>query len=147
MKEQTIMKISNLRRRRTLILMMLTCLLLLPEYATAQAVKSRRRVAGKTSGFVQPVRDPARLIIRRIPTLGNNVIVDLYLDGAPFAAIGYGHTYDGILPPGRHVLSVLAGPNPKWPTPTQIVVNVRSGQTYTFIAVGDGSGSLTLAGG
>lgn len=144
------MKIYNHHCRSTLIVTMLTSLLLLSEYATAQAVNSgvkSGRAGGKTSAFVQPVRDPARLIVRRIPNLGNNVIVDIYLDGAPFAAIGYGHTYDGILPSGRHVLSVLAGPSPKWPTPSQIKLNVRSGQIYTFTAVGDGSGSLTLIGG
>ena len=144
------MKTYSYHRHGALIVMMLTCLLFLGEYAAAQTVNSgvkSGRVAGKTSASVQQVRDPAQLIIRRIPTLGNNVIVDLYLDGAPFAAIGYGHTYEGTLPPGRHVLSVLAGPGPKWPTPSQIVVNVRSGQIYKFTAVEDGSGGLTLAGG
>ena len=144
------MKTYSYHCRGALIVMMLACLLFLNEYAAAQTLTSEAhlgRLAGGTSAFVQPVRDPARLIIRRIPNLGNDVIVDVYVDGAPFAAIGYGHTYEGILPPGRHVLSVLATPRPKWPTPTQIIVNVRSGQTYAFTAMGDGSGSLTLVSG
>jgi hypothetical protein len=141
---KTIMK--NYSYRGALMGTMMTCLFL-SEYAAGQSRAPDAqldRVAGRTSAFVRPVRDPARLIIRRIPTLGNNVIVDLYLDGAPFAAIGYGHTYDGILPPGHHVLSVLATPSPKWPTPSRIILNVRSGETYSFTAMGDSSGSLTL---
>jgi hypothetical protein len=134
---------------RGALITMLAGLLFLSEYAAGQTVTTNApldRAAGRTSAFVRSVREPARLIIRRIPTLGNNVFVDLYLDGAPFASIGWGHTYDGTLPPGRHVLSVLATPSPKWLTRSHIVLNVRSGETYTFTAMGDGSGSLTLVG-
>ena len=72
--------------------------------------QSRRDIfAGST--FTRRGNDPARLIIHRIPNLGNQVIVDLHVDGAPVASIGYGHTYKGFLRPGRHVLSVRATPN------------------------------------
>jgi hypothetical protein len=87
---------------------------------------------------------PARLIIQRIADLGNFVYVNLWVDGVPVAAIGYGQTYEGLLPPGRHVLSVLPTPDPKWPTPSQMILDVRSGQTYNFTADGDGSGYLIL---
>jgi hypothetical protein len=90
-------------------------------------------------------RAPARLIIRRIADLGNTVYVDLWVDGAPVAIIGYGQTYEGFLPPGRHVVSVLSTPNPKWPVPSQMILDVRSGQTYNFTADGDGSGHLIVA--
>jgi hypothetical protein len=126
---------------------MMACLLFLNEYAAGRPMPpdiQSDRLAGRTSAFVQRVRDPARLIIRRIPTLGNDVFVDLYVDGAPFASIGWGHTYEGVLPPGRHVLSVLATPSPRWVIRSQIAVNARSGQTYSFTAMGDGTGSLTL---
>ena len=88
---------------------------------------------------------PARLIIHRIADLGNNVFVDLSIDGAPVAIVGYGQTYKGLVPPGRHVLSVLATPNPKWPTASQMILDARSGQTYNFTADGDGSGRLVLS--
>jgi hypothetical protein len=112
---------------------MTTCLFL-SGYAANQAMSSDAQLG----------RAPARLIIRRIPDLGNFVYVHLRVDGVPVAAIGYGQTYEGLLPPGRHVLSVLATPDPKWPTPSQMILDVRSGQIYNFTADGDGSGHLIL---
>jgi hypothetical protein len=94
----------------------------------------------------QPGQAPARLIIRRNPNLGVNVIVRLWIDGQRAGSIGYGHTYEGFLAPGHHVLAVLASPNPRWRTPWQLPVDVRSGQTYGFTAVTDGSGNLILDG-
>jgi hypothetical protein len=143
---KTIMKRYSYRSRNALILMS-TCLLFLSRYGTSQAMSSdaqSRRVAGSAS--VQPVRDDARLIIRRIPNLGYNVIVDLYVDGVAVPPIGYGRTYEGFLPSGRHVLSVLPTPSPKWSTPWQMTLDVRKGQTYSFTAMGDGSGHLILNG-
>jgi hypothetical protein len=142
------MKRYSYRSRNALILMT-TCLLFLTRYGTSQAMSSdaqSRRVAVAGSDSVQPVRDDARLIIRRIPNLGYNVIVDLYVDGVAVAPIGYGRTYEGFLPSGRHVLSVLPTPSPKWSTPWQMTLDVRKGQTYSFTAMGDGSGYLILQG-
>jgi len=93
-----------------------------------------------------PSQAPARLIIRRNPNLGFNVIARLWIDGQPAGSIGYGHSYEGFLAPGHHVLAVLASPNPRWPTPWQLPLDVRSGQTYGFTAVTDGSGNLILDG-
>lgn len=95
---------------------------------------------------VQPAKAPAQLIIRRNPNLGFNVIVRLWIDGQPAGSIGYGHTYESFLAPGHHVLAVLASPSPRWPIPWQLPVDVRSGQTYGFTAVTDGSGNLILDG-
>jgi len=95
---------------------------------------------------VAPSQAPARLIIRRNPNLGVNVIVRLWIDGQPAGSIGYGHTFEGFLAPGHHVLAVLASPNARWPVPWQLPVDVRSGQTYGFTAVTDGSGNLILDG-
>jgi hypothetical protein len=93
---------------------------------------------------VQPFNGAARLNINRIADLGNFVIIRLWIDGMPAASIAYGHTYEGLLPPGRHVLTVLAGPNPRWWIPSQLILDARSGQNYNFIAMGDGSGRLIL---
>ena len=94
----------------------------------------------------QPVGAPAHLIIRRNPNLGSNVIVRLWIDNVPARSIGYGHTYEAPLAPGHHVLAVLASPNPRWPVPWQLAVDVQSGRTYSFTAVTDGSGNLVLDG-
>ena len=127
---------------RNVLILMTTALLFFSGYATSHAssnAQSRRAVTRSA----QPVRGAARLIIRRIPDLGSFVYVDLYVDGVAVASIGYGRTYQGLLPPGRHVLSVLPTPNPKWPRPWEMTLDVRSGQTYSFTAEGD-SGYLTL---
>jgi hypothetical protein len=130
---------------RSALILMVTCLFF-SGYAVSQAssdLQSRRAVV-KGSAFVQSANGAARLIIERIANLGNFVYVDLYIDGAPAAAIGYGSSYEGLLPPGRHLLSVLATPDPRWPTPWEITVDVRSGQTYRFTAEGGYSGDLIL---
>jgi hypothetical protein len=140
------MKTYSYSSRNALVLMT-TCLLFLITYAASQAIGANpqpRRTTVAGPGFVQPGNDAARLVVWRIANLGNFVYVDLYVDGVPAAAIGYGSTYEGFLPPGRHVLSVLPTPNPKWPTRSVMILNVRSGQTYSFTADGDGSGHLIL---
>jgi len=70
-------------------------------------------------------------------------VIHLSVDGVPVALIGYGRSDEGLLPPGRHVLSLLPTPNPKWPTPWQMTLDARSGQTYSFTAIGN-SGFLIL---
>jgi len=94
-----------------------------------------------------PSQAPARLVIRRMPNLGVNVIVQLWIDGQQTATLGYGHTYHGSLAPGRHVLAVLATPRSRSPIPWEMPLNVQSGQTYIFTATGGPSGNLVLASG
>ena len=110
-------------------------------------------VAGQAMGAdprsrhaVAPSQAPARLVIRRIPNLGANVIVKLWIDGQSVAALGYGHTYEGALTPGRHVLAVLATRS-RSPIPWEMPLNAQSGQTYIFTATGGPSGNLVLASG
>jgi len=94
-----------------------------------------------------PSQAPARLVIRRMPNLGVNVIVQLWIDGQQTATLGYGHTYHGSLAPGRHVLAVRATPRSRSPIPWEMPLNVQSGQTYIFTATGGPSGNLILASG
>ena len=139
------MKTYSYSSRNALILMT-TCLFFLSTYATSQAMSyeaQSHRAGAAASAVAQPVEGAARLIVYRDPGLGNFLIAHLHIDGVPVAAIGYGRTYEGFLSPGRHVLSLLPTPNPKWPTPWQMTLDVRSGQTYTFTAMGD-SGYLVL---
>ena len=93
-----------------------------------------------------PSQAPARLVIRRMPNLGVNVIVQLLIDGQQTATLGYGHTYHGLLTPGRHVLAVRATRSSS-PIPWEMPLNVQSGQTYIFTATGGPSGNLILASG
>jgi hypothetical protein len=140
------MKTYSYSSRNALILMT-TCLLFLSTYPASQAMggsdAQSRRAGVPGSAVMQPVNGAARLIVSRDPGLGNFLIVHLYVDGVAVAAIEYGSTYEGFLPPGRHVLSGLPTPNPTWPTPLGMILDVRSGQTYSFTAIGD-SGHLIL---
>ena len=141
------MKTYSYRSRNALVLIA-TCLFL-SGYTANQAMSfdaqsGRAAVAGPAS--VRPVNGAARLIIHRIANLGNNLIVHLWIDGVSVASIAYGHTYEHLLPPGRHVISVLTTPNPKWKIPWQMTLNAQKGQTYNFTARSDGSGQLILNG-
>ena len=131
---------------RNALVLTTTCLLFLITYPASQAMSSHaqsRRTGVAGPAFAQPFGGPARLIIRRLPGLGNYVYVGLYVDGVWAAAIGYGRTYEGFLPPGRHVLSLLPTPSPKWPAPWEMILDVRSGEIYSFTAQGY-SGHLIL---
>ena len=134
------MKIHHCNTRSAILLLIVS--LLFSAFAASQATAGDPR----SRHAVAPSRAPARLIIRRNPNLGVNIIVRLWIDGQSAGAIGYGHIYEGFLPPGHHVLAVLASPSPRWPVPWQLPVEVRSGQTYGFTAVTDGSGTLILDG-
>jgi hypothetical protein len=143
---QPVMKRYSSRSRHAIVLIAIC--LFLNGYTAKQALSydaqpSRAEVAPPI--FVRPVSGAARLNINRVPDLGNFVIVRLWIDGMPAGSIAYGHTYEGLLPPGRHVLTTLASPNPRWWIPSQMVLDVRSGQTYNLVALGDGSGHLILA--
>jgi hypothetical protein len=124
------------------VILPLAALLFFSAFVADQAVGADPR----SPHTVAPSHASARLIIRRNPNLGVNVIVRLWIDGQPAESIGYGHTFQGSLAPGHHVLAVLASPNPRWPIPWQLPVDVRSGHTYAFTAVTDGSGNLILDG-
>ena len=119
---------------RTLVLAM-ACFLCVTGYARAGE--------GATVG-VRSSTGTARLIVYRIPNIGRRVIVHLFVDDVVVDLIGYGQTYEGFLTPGRHVLSTLATPDPTWPYRPPTIVNVRSGQTYEFTAIGNGEGNLIL---
>jgi len=72
-----------------------------------------------------------RLIISRSPNFGWNIAVHLQIDGRDVANITQGGRYDGVVPTGRHVLTVSA----RSAQPTSIDVDVQPGQTHTFTAV------------
>jgi hypothetical protein len=106
--------------------------------ATAADLRPRRTTA---AGLITV--QPARLVIWRLADLGQFISVDLSIDGVPVANIVYGETYQGFLAPGRHVLSVVSTPDPKYPAPWQMILDVRPGQIYAFTAISD-SGKLIL---
>ena len=74
-----------------------------------------------------------RLMIKHSPILGLNVAVGVTIDGKNAGAFTKGHTFEQVLTPGRHVITAFANGR-QWDA-RQLVVNVRSGQTYAYQAV------------
>jgi hypothetical protein len=85
-----------------------------------------------------------RLIVMRVPNFGWNIVLNLKIDGRTVANVVQGRRYDHSIPAGRHVLTASAVPNTYYSQPTQTVLNVRSGKTYVFTALWDGSNRVAL---
>ena len=77
----------------------------------------------------------ARLIVSRAANFGTFQHLILFVDGVQVADLGLGQSYDAVLPPGQHVLSVSTTPQGYRRTPpTQRRVNLEPGETYAFTA-------------
>src|ERR1041385_1854263 len=131
------MQTHNYSTRSAILLLIVS--LLFSAFVTGQAMGAEPR-----SSHAAATREaPARLIITRMPNLGVNVVVQLWIDGKSTASLGYARDYEGVLTPGRHVLAVKATRSLS-PHPWQMTLNAQSGQTYIFTAGGSGSGNVVL---
>ena len=137
---------KTLNTKHTVLRLIVTCFLGAAIIGPAQAATPKPKSGRDAVATTGSSTNPGRLIIRRIPTLGNEVVVDLYIDGVATSAIVYSQTYEAALTPGRHVLSVIAGPHPTWPVRSEMTLDVQNGQTYSFTAASNGSGNLILRG-
>ena len=54
--------------------------------------------------------DDARLVVSRAANFGTFQYLILFVDGVHVADLGLGQSYDALLPPGQHVLSVSTTP-------------------------------------
>jgi hypothetical protein len=63
-----------------------------------------------------------RLIVQRAPNFGNELAVQLSIDGIKVANIPRDQHYEGASSSGRHVLTVLALPNTEQRRPTSVSV-------------------------
>ena len=84
---------------------------------------------------IEAQQDDARLVVSRSANFGTFQYLILYVDGVHVADLGLGQSYDALLPPGQHVLSVSTTPQIYRRTPpTQRRVNAEPGETYAFTA-------------
>ena len=74
--------------------------------------------------------DDARLIVARGANFGTFENLNLFVDGVRVANLGFLRSYEAVLPPGRHVLSV----SPRLEYCTHTIVNAKPGETYAFTA-------------
>jgi hypothetical protein len=72
----------------------------------------------------------ARLIVARVANFGTFNFLNLFVDGVYVANLGYLRSYEALLPPGRHVLSVT----PELEYCTHTIVHAEPGRTYAFTA-------------
>ena len=79
--------------------------------------------------------DNARLVVTRAANFGTFEFINLFVDGVQVADLGFNQTYDAILPPGHHVISMTTKPDIDVNTPSPIYLSARPGQTYAFTAV------------
>jgi hypothetical protein len=83
------------------------------------------------------------LVINRAPDLGNNVVVEVRIDGFKAGGILWGQNYERALAAGRHVITVKLGPAIYTYLPSSVTLNVHPGATYRFQAKKQG-GALVL---
>ena len=82
-----------------------------------------------------PSGDPARLVVTRSANFGTFQYLILFVDGVHVADLGLDQSYETMLLPGRHVLSVSTTPQGyRYTAPTRRRVNAEPGETYAFTA-------------
>ena len=101
-------------------------------FAASTSIQAREARAVSASGSSG---NNARLVVTRAPNFGTLEFVNLFVDGVQVADLGYNQTYDAILRPGQHVISMTTNPDIDINTPSPIYVSARPGQTYAFTAV------------
>src|SRR6266699_1370358 len=79
--------------------------------------------------------DDARLVVTRSANFGTFQYLILFVDGVHVADLGLSQSYEAVLPPGQHVLSVSTAPQIyRYTAPTRRRVNAEPGETYAFTA-------------
>jgi hypothetical protein len=92
------------------------------------------RVARSNSALARS-EDDARLIVTRSANFGTFQYLILFVDGVHVADLGLDQSYEAVLPPGQHVLSVSTTPQGyRYVAPTGRRVNAEPGETYAFTA-------------
>jgi hypothetical protein len=94
-----------------------------------QAQEARSNSASASSN------DNARLVVNRAANFGILESVSVFVDGVQVANLELSQSYDAVLRPGQHVLSISMNPKTDGQKPTQRRVNARPGETYAFTAV------------
>src|SRR5258707_4468116 len=92
------------------------------------------RVARSKSALARSEAE-ARLVVTRSANFGTFQYLILFVDGVHVANLGLDQSYEAVLPPGQHVLSVTTTPQAYTHTPpTGRRVNLEPGATNAFTA-------------
>ena len=110
----------------------------------AASTPIQAREARSNSASARP-EDDARLVVTRAANFGTFQYLNLFVDGVHVADLGLNRSYDTVLPPGQHVLSVSTTPQIyRYTAPTQRRVNAEPGKTYAFTAFWKNSDEVYL---
>jgi hypothetical protein len=100
----------------------------------AASTPVQARVARSNTGLARS-EDDARLVVTRSANFGTFQYLILFVDGVHVADLGLDQSYEAVLPPGQHVLSVSTTPQGyRYTAPTRRRVNAEPGETYAFTA-------------
>ena len=100
----------------------------------AASTPVQARVARSNSALAR-FEDDARLVVTRSANFGTFQYLILFVDGVHVADLGVNQSYEAVLPPGQHVLSVSTTPQIyRYTAPTRRRVNAEPGETYAFTA-------------
>ena len=113
------------------------CVLLIATLAWAALSGCESTSAGGSAGAATAapaVQGGAQLVVRRSPTMGTGLVLDVSVDGKLMGTISEGQTFRRSVSPGTHVVSVLLRPNQLDLQPTKKTVTVAKGQTYALDA-------------
>jgi hypothetical protein len=90
-----------------------------------------------------PSGSVAHLTIKRGPKFGDRLVLGVIIDGARVASVVKGHSYNGTLTPGHHVISLsVSGPDRS--VQFTKTVTAEAGQTYSFTATFQGNRLVLL---
>jgi hypothetical protein len=111
----------------TLIIVAIAC-----SFSASTPIQARE--ARSNSASVRS-EDDARLVVTKTSNFGTFQYVNLFVDGVHNANLGVNQSYEALLRPGQHVLSVGTTPQAfRRTAPTELPVNVEPGKTYAFTA-------------
>jgi hypothetical protein len=122
----------------------LSCNIFMIALISAALIGCETSAPAPVAKTTQNMKGGGRLVIVRAANMGEDLTVNLRIDGKVAANIDVGGQYNAPLTAGPHVLTVLATPNRDADSPTQKRIVVKQGQTYTFTAMWRGQ-SLVLA--
>jgi len=110
-------------------------------FAAAASIQARQ--PRSTSGSAGS--DNAYLIVNRAANFGTRESINLSVDGVQVAVIGLNGSYEGVLRPGKHVLSMTTNPQTQGLTRlAQRTLDAQPGKTYAFTALWDDSYNASL---
>ncbi len=99
--------------------------------------------AGSGDGSRSHASAPARLVIKRAANFGNEAHFNIYIDGVRVTNLGWGESYDGLVPAGDHLITLKQMPhlNDAYPF-SQHRVRLAPGRTTVFTAIWRNGGTF-----